>query len=90
MDQLLEARLSRLAQAIGRLERKTDFILKELKLEYTDDPDSTIPPELAEMAALLKQGKKLQAIQAYRKLTGVGVDEAMVEVEEFELGLIKK
>jgi ribosomal protein L7/L12 len=86
MDQLLEARLSRLAQSIGRLERKTDYILKQLKLEYTDDPEGSIPPELAEVYALLKQGKRLQAIQAYRKLTGVGVDEAANAVDGLEMG----
>jgi ribosomal protein L7/L12 len=90
MDQLEQARFARLAQAIGRLERKTDFILKELKLEYTDDPDADVPPELVEVHALLKQGKRLQAIQAYRKLTGAGVDEAATAVEELELGLKKQ
>jgi ribosomal protein L7/L12 len=84
----LNERFSRVAQAIARLERKTDFILKELKLEYIDQPDSGIPPQLAEVYALLKQGKKLQAIQAYRKLTNASYDQAKEAVENLELGSV--
>ncbi len=93
MDQYsseLSERLGRLADAIGRLERKTDFILKHLHLEYTDDPESSIPPGLAEVYALLKQGKRLQAIQAYRKATGSDLDQAKVGVENLEMGLMHK
>lgn len=90
MDQLLEARLSQLAQAIGRLERKTDFILKQLNLQYTDDPESSIPPHLAEVYALLKQGKKMEAIKAYRQQTGAKLDEAITAVEKLETGLTRK
>lgn len=82
----INERLSRLAQAIARLERKTDFILTELKLEYIDNPADSIPPELREVHALLQQGKKLEAIQAYRKLTQVGFEAAKTAVEKIELG----
>lgn len=81
---------SRVAQAIARLERKTDFILKQLKLEYIDQPDDSIPPELAEVAALLKQGKKLQAIAAYRKLTNADLQTANAAVEKLEMGTLPK
>lgn len=82
----INERFSRLAQAIARLERKTDFILKELKLEYIDNPAGSIPPELAEVYALLQQGKKLEAIQAYRKVTKAGFEAARAAVEKIELG----
>ena len=84
----INARFSRISQAIARLDRKTDFILKELKLEYIDQPDSSIPPQLAEVYALLKQGKKLHAIQAYRKLTNAGAEAAKVAVEDLEMGKV--
>ncbi len=82
----INERFSLVAQAIARLERKTDFILKELKLEYIDNPEGNIPPQLAEVYALLKQGKKLQAIQAYRKVTNANYDVAKVAVENLEMG----
>ena len=65
--------IAQLAAAIAQLQRTTDFILKQLKLEYTDDPASSIPPQLAEkMSALLRQGKKgeLEAIKEYRSHCG--------------------
>jgi ribosomal protein L7/L12 len=86
MDQLLEKRLNLLAQAIGRLERKTDFILKELKLEYTDDLEGSVAPELAEVVAFLKQNKKMDAIRAYRAATGAELAEAQAAVEKMQLG----
>jgi len=86
----LATRLDAIAQAIARLERKTDFILKQLNLEYVDHPEDSIPPHLIEVYALLKEGKRLQAIQAYRKQTGVGLDEAKTAIESIELGLTKE
>ncbi|MBI4674767.1 MAG: hypothetical protein HY741_24240 [Chloroflexi bacterium] len=82
----LNERFSRIAQAIARLEHKTDFILQELKLEYIDKPESNIPPGMEEVYAFLKLGKRLEAIQAYRKQTGAGYDQARVAVEEIEMG----
>jgi ribosomal protein L7/L12 len=86
MDQLLEKRLNQLALAIGRLERKTDFILKELKLEYTDDLEGNVGPDLAAVVAFLKQGKKMDAIRAYRQATGAELAEAQTAVEKMQLG----
>jgi ribosomal protein L7/L12 len=88
MDPEVSVHLARINQAIARLERKTDFILKELKLESVDNPENTaIPPQYAEVQALLKQGKKLQAILAYRKLTNLGANEAQIAVEKIERGV---
>lgn len=80
--------LSRLAQAIARLERKTDFILEHLNLTYVDKPGKNIPPELVEVYALAQQGKKLEAIQAYRKITKAGFEAARAAVEKIELGQV--
>ncbi len=85
----LSARLSRVAQAIARLERKTDYILKHLELTYIDNPDGSIPPQLTEVYALLKQGKRLQAIQLYRKQTGLNLDAAKAALEDLEMGLAR-
>ncbi len=75
-----------MAQAIARLERKTDFILKQLNLEYVDHPEDNIPAPLAEVYALVKKGKRLEAIAAYRKQTGVGLAEAKLAIQKIELG----
>lgn len=85
-DKTINEHLSRIAQAIARLERKTDFILDNLKLTFVDEPGRTIPPELQEVYALLQKGKKLEAIQAYRKITQVGFEVAKTAVEKIELG----
>ncbi len=85
-SQSLAERLEAMAQAIARLERKTDFILSQLQLTYIDNPEGSIPPELAEVYTFLKQGKRLQAIQAYRKLTNANLDVAKRAVEKMELG----
>ncbi|MEZ4590367.1 MAG: hypothetical protein R3D55_04395 [Chloroflexota bacterium] len=85
-DKTINEHLSRIAQAVARLERKTDFILKHLNLTYVDAPGKDIPPELREVYDLLQKGKKLQAIQAYRQLTQAGFEAARTAVEQLELG----
>jgi hypothetical protein len=63
MDPEVSVHLARINQAFARLERKTDFILKELKLEYVDNPDSTaIPPQYAEVQAILAYRNRNEAI----------------------------
>ncbi len=77
--------LNELAEAILQLQRKTDFILQALKLEYIDDPSISIPPDLVkEISALLRQGKKMQAIQAYRSRLGGFMEDAKAAVEKIE------
>lgn len=90
MEQLLDAKINRLAQQIGRLERKTDFLLKHLNLEYVDELDANLQAQLAQVLAFLKQGKKMDAVREYRKQTGAQPDEAMVEVEKLAGTLTKK
>lgn len=85
-DRTINEHLSRLSQAIARLERKTDFLLEHLNLTFVDQPGRTIPPELKEVYAFLQQGKKLEAIQAYRKVTQAGFEAAKTAVEKIELG----
>ena len=85
-DRTINEHLTRLTQAIARLERKTDFILRHLNLDYIDAPGKNIPPELAEVYALLQQGKKLEAIQAYRQLTKASLEAARAVIEKIELG----
>jgi ribosomal protein L7/L12 len=87
-DKTLNEQLSRMAQAVARLERKTDFILDHLNLTYVDTPGSNIPPELREVYTLLQQGKKLEAIKAYRNITKAGFEAARAAVDKIEMGQV--
>jgi hypothetical protein len=89
-EQNLNVRFTQAFQSIARLERKIDFILKELNLEYPDDSDvEAIPPHLVEVCALLKKGLKLQAIQAYQIQTGANLREAKAVIEDIEMRLVQ-
>ncbi|MGW4091262.1 ribosomal protein L7/L12 [Nocardia sp. NPDC004750] len=78
-----------------RLERKVDALHAKLDLIMThlgiEAPASAVSPRavpavprgdgMAEIDALLAQGKKIHAIKRYRELTGCGLKEAKDAVE---------
>jgi ribosomal protein L7/L12 len=67
---------------LSRLEHKVDFLLAELGLAAKEQASlPRINPALAEVVALLKQNKKINAIALYRKITGASLEEAKVAVE---------
>jgi ribosomal protein L7/L12 len=65
---------------LNRLEQKVDFLLNELGL--TQKAEASLPVNnpgdslMAEVAALLRQNRKIEAIKVYREQTGVGLKEA--------------
>nr|HET6904630.1 hypothetical protein [Ktedonobacteraceae bacterium] len=70
-------------QRIMDLERKVEFLLKELKLEEKEKayvPD--ISPLLLEALALVRKGKKIDAIKHYREKTGVSLAEAKAIIDK--------
>jgi ribosomal protein L7/L12 len=69
-----DRKLGRVDRRLARVERKLDAIADRLGV-------STEEPELAEVSALLRQGKKIQAIKAYRDRTGADLKEARDAVE---------
>lgn len=73
----LEARLGRTDRRIARVERKLDLILGHLGVQQDD-------PELERVVALVRDGQKIQAIKAYREVTGAGLKEAKDAVERME------
>ncbi len=77
-DHELSYRFNAQKLAIARLERKINFILTELKLDY---PEEEVPPESKEVVAFLKQGDMMAAIKAYRQATGAPFNEAKAYVE---------
>ncbi|MEU1597548.1 ribosomal protein L7/L12 [Streptomyces sp. NPDC005708] len=70
----VEAKLRRSDRRIARVERKLDLILDHLGLRHGD-------PDLARVAALLNDGKKIAAIKAYREITDADLKEAKEAVE---------
>lgn len=60
---------------LQRLERKVDLLLAHAGISEPEDP------RMAELDALLAQGKKIQAIKVHREVTGSGLVEAKEAVE---------
>ena len=78
------ARLAALQLKVAELERKLNYVLDQLKLNYQEQP---LNPALNAAADLLRGGNKLEAIKAYQKLAGVGLKEAKEAVETLEQSL---
>ncbi|MGW5608433.1 ribosomal protein L7/L12 [Streptomyces sp. NPDC003753] len=70
----VEARIKRTDRRMARVERKLDLVLDHLGLHRTD-------PDLERVAALLRDGKNIQAIKVYREITGADLKEAKEAVE---------
>jgi ribosomal protein L7/L12 len=81
-DMALNSRLNALIEMIARLEKKTDFILKQMNLEYHDPTEEVLLPSVVE---LLKQGNMLAAIQEYRRIKGSSLNEAKAAVEAMNI-----
>lgn len=64
----------RAAAVTSRLERKLDLLLRHTGVDLP-------AVAVAEATALMKAGKKIDAIKAYRELTGCGLAEAKAKVE---------
>ena len=74
-------RISQLMFKVGELERKLDFVMQQLKLQYRDEPLSAAQ---AEALKWLRQGNKIEAIKAYRAATGLGLKEGKDAVDALE------
>ncbi|MET7291640.1 hypothetical protein ABZS79_05705 [Streptomyces griseoloalbus] len=70
----LQTRLSRAERRAARAERKLDLVLGHLGLR-----DEV--PRLDEIAALVRRGKRIQAIKVYREATGADLVEAKEAVD---------
>lgn len=69
-----EAKLRRTDRRLARVEQKLDLILGHLGLRQDD-------PALDRVVALVRDGRKIDAIKAYREITGAGLVEAKEAVE---------
>ncbi|NJP53657.1 hypothetical protein HCJ93_27220 [Streptomyces sp. SBST2-5] len=73
----VQSGLTRAERRVARLERKLDLLLGHLGVRQET-------PRREEIAGLLREGKKVQAIKVYREATGAGLVEAKEAVEELE------
>ena len=69
-----ETRIKRTDRRIARVEQKLDLVLGHLGLSQAD-------PALDQVTALLRDGRKIEAIKVYREITGAGLKEAKEAVE---------
>ncbi|KOV59175.1 ribosomal protein L7/L12 [Streptomyces sp. MMG1121] len=69
-----EGRLVRTDRRLARVERKLDLLMKHLDLREEH-------PRMDEVAALVREGKKIHAIKVYRESTGAGLREAKEAVD---------
>ncbi|MEV8554650.1 ribosomal protein L7/L12 [Streptomyces glaucescens] len=72
-----EARFSRLDKRLARLERKVDLLLGHLDVAVED-------PGTDAVAALARDGKAIEAIKEYRRVTGAGLKEAKDAVDRLQ------
>lgn len=72
-----ERRMSRVERRIAGLERKLDTVLDHLGVKPAE-------PEFEQVNAFLREGKKIQAIKAYRESTGADLKEAKEAVERLD------
>ncbi|MGD6747767.1 ribosomal protein L7/L12 [Streptomyces sp. BH106] len=77
----IERKVDRADRRAARVERKLDLVIGHLGIET-----GTLVPGLDGVRALVRDGKKIEAIKAYREATGVGLKEAKDEVERIESG----
>lgn len=74
-------RLQRLERRADRAERRLGLVLDHLGIV---EPE---PAGLDEVRALLRDGRRIEAIKAYRGATGAGLVEAKSAVEALEAAL---
>lgn len=71
------------AARLRRIERKLDLILDHLGLDGEDPAAASLP---AEARRLADDGRKIEAIKAYREQTGAGLREAKEAIEAYLAG----
>jgi large subunit ribosomal protein L7/L12 len=76
-----DQQISELRQRVALLERQVAFLMEQLGVEYYEEPNAGVPPEILD---LVRQGRKIEAIKLYRQETGVGLREAKEFVDALE------
>jgi hypothetical protein len=69
-----------IGERLARLEKKVDFLLRELGLAEKERA-SPPRPDFSDIEDLLRKGNKLEAVRRYRDRTGTSLAEATKAVE---------
>ena len=75
---------------LTRLENRVNYLFQELGLEekyQAEQAQTASQLGMAEVVALLRMNRKIEAIKLYREMTGTGLKEAKDAVDNME-GLI--
>lgn len=75
MDQFAQNRIAHLEDKVMRLEKRIDFLLKHLNLDYPDEVALKIKE-------LISQGKKNDAVVFLHREKGLSLTEATAQVEK--------
>ncbi|MFF4957857.1 ribosomal protein L7/L12 [Streptomyces sp. NPDC001222] len=70
----VEGRIRGTDRRVARIEQKLDLILDRMGLDAAD-------ADLDGVTALVREGRRIQAIKQYREVTGAGLKEAKEAVE---------
>ncbi|GAA2539853.1 MULTISPECIES: hypothetical protein [Streptomyces] len=73
-DIAIRSRIARADRRVARVERKLDLVLEHLGLREE-------VPRADEITALVREGKKVQAVKVYREATGADLIEAKQAVD---------
>jgi ribosomal protein L7/L12 len=78
----LDREVLELRQQVGKLGRQVAFLLDHLGLEYHEEPNAGVSPEIIE---LVRGGDTMGAINLFRRETGFGLKEAKDFIESLEV-----
>jgi ribosomal protein L7/L12 len=79
MSSFEEQEISLLRQRVVRLEAQVEFLFKHLGVQMAADGSLVVDPRIIDA---LKKNNLIEAIKIYREITGVGLAEAKMAVEE--------
>ena len=78
----LDREVLELRRRVAKLERQVSFLLEHLELEYVEEPNAGVSPEILELA---RRGDTIGAIIKFREETGFGLKEAKAFIESLEV-----
>ena len=79
---LVDREVLELRQQVRKLERQVAFLFEQLGLEYREEPNAGVSPEILD---LVRGGETLRAIKLFRKEMGVGLKVAKEFIESIEV-----
>jgi ribosomal protein L7/L12 len=77
-----DMQFAKVTARVALLERQVEFLLTQLKMDYTDIPPVLPYPDVAE---LKRNGNMIEAIKLYRSKTGAGLAEAKLFIENMDI-----